>query len=210
MKIILASQSPRRKDILSMLGIPFDILPADIDESLLSNEDPSYYVHRLSIEKAQALAKEHNDSLVIGSDLTVDVDRQSLAKAENVDEARQMLELVSGKTHYTRCGYAVMKGDTVFSSGVVTTEITFKEISDNELKEYLDSGQWKGLAGSYGVQGSAAKFVQKFVGSYYDILGLPIYEIASILGKFGISIDEKHYNKLVEFDKKKIYLLNNS
>lgn len=200
MKIILASASPRRKDILSMLGVNFEIIPADIDESPLEKEDPHIYVERLSIQKALKISAIHPDCMIIGSDLTVDLDGEIYGKAENKNEARSFLEQFSGKTHMTHCGYAIIHNNRILSSGVASTFITFRKLSESDILKYLESNEWMGLAGAYGVQGGAAKFVEKFKGSYFDILGLPIYEIIANFLKFRILIYSKNIQDLIDFD----------
>lgn len=202
MQLILASASPRRKDILSMLELPFEIKPADVDESVLENENPTSYVLRLAIGKAQKISQDFPGATVIGSDLTIDLDGVSYAKAENRQEAREMLTTFLGRTHNTRCGFCVIHRGEVMSSGVTSTQITFKELSEGELSEYTESGEWQGLAGAYGVQGRAAEFVENFVGSYYDILGLPIYEITATLIKLGYEISESKLQEISISDKK--------
>lgn len=204
MKLILASSSPRRKEILSMLDIPFKIAPADIDEGFRENETPIEYVHRLSIEKAMKIADLQPQATVIGSDLTIDFEDTSYAKAESPDEARNMLTKFSGNAHYTRCGFAVIHNGMLVSSGVASTEITFREVPENELNEYIDSEEWKGLAGAYGVQGAAAKFVKDFKGSYFDILGMPVYEIGGVLLKLGYKISESEFAKVLKRDQEEV------
>lgn len=204
MNLILASASPRRKEILSMLDIPFEIIPADIDENVLANESPIDYVHRLSIEKAKKVADIHPKATVIGSDLTVDFRNDSYAKAENADEAKSMLKKFSGNTHYTRCGFAVIHRGILISSGIASTKITFRKIPEDELNVYVDTEEWRGKAGAYGVQGAAAKFVQDFNGSYFDILGLPIYEIGVVLIKLGYKSSNSVFEEIQIKDKAEI------
>ncbi len=187
-KIILASASPRRKQILEKLNIPFTIEPADIDESVIEEETPCHYVERLAIEKAQKISTLYPEAFVIGSDLTCDLDGVSIGKAKDAAMAREMLKNFSGREHYGRCGWAVVKGSCVLASGVATTFVSFKDLDEEQINKYLDSKQWLGLAGAYGVQNDGAKFIKLFKGSYYDILGLPIYHVASALMSFGVGI----------------------
>jgi septum formation protein len=200
--IILASSSPRRKEILEKLNIPFAIIPADIDESTRSNETPFQYVERLAIEKAQKVSTTYPESFVIGSDLTCDIDGRAIGKATNRDEAKLFLTDFSGKTHFGRCGYAITKGSLILASGVATSIVTFKQIDSQQLEDYLDSNQWQGLGGAYGIQNDGKNLLQGFQGSYYDILGLPIYHIIETLITFGFSISPETINSIREEDLK--------
>jgi len=190
-KLILASSSPRRKEILLKLNIPFTIIPADIDESINLNELPINYVERLSIEKAKKVANLYPNAFVIGSDFTCDLENNSIAKAQNNEEARVILRNFSGKTHFGRCGYAIVKGNILLGSGVASSIVEFKELTDNQIENYVKSLQWKGLAGAYGIQNDAKEFLANFTGSYFDLVGLPIYHIASTLKAFGFDITSK-------------------
>lgn len=200
-KLILASSSPRRKEILEKLAVPFLVVPADIDESTRPDESPCLYVERLAQEKAQKVALQFPNAFVIGSDLTCDLDSQSVGKAKNSLEAGTMLANFSGKTHFGRCGYAVIKGSMVLGRGVATTVVNFKKLSTKQIADYLDSNQWVGLAGAYGVQNNGKNFLSSFQGSYYDILGLPIYQIAEILITYGFKISPDKIALLRQDDK---------
>lgn len=200
-QIILASASPRRREILEKLNIPFSIIPADIDESVIANETPSRYVERLAIEKAQKISAMHPEAYVIGSDLTCDLDGVSVGKAKDANIAKDMLKAFSARSHYGRCGWAVIKDSCVLASGVATTMISFHELSDKQINGYIASKQWIGLAGAYGVQNDAIKFVKSFRGSYYDILGLPIYHIASTLESYKVSVSMKSIEQLRKEDR---------
>lgn len=204
MELILASASPRRKEILSMLNLIFETVPADIDESLREDETPTEYVHRLSIEKAMKIAALYPQATVIGSDLTIDLDNISYAKAENPQAAKRMLGNFSNKTHYTRCGFAVIHENILVSSGIASTQITFRDITESELADYVKSEEWRGLAGAYGVQGSAAEFVKDFRGSYFDILGMPIYEIGAVLMKLGYKVSSADFAYVLSKDREEV------
>jgi septum formation protein len=204
-KLILASASPRRKTILEKLKIPFTILPADIDESTRDGETPSQYVERLSIEKAQKISKQFPDAFVIGSDLTCDFDGKAIGKAIDNDDAKSMLTSFSNRSHFGRCGWAILKGSIVLASGVASTTVTFKKITQKQISEYIDSGRTEGLAGAYGIQDIGKSFLDDFCGSYYDILGLPIYLIAEFLISYGFEIDIDVLSKIRE--EEKIFLL---
>ncbi len=194
-KLILASTSPRRKQILEMLGVEFEVRAVDVDESIVAGESPYDYVHRLAIAKAQAGAAEgaagslpgqNTQEIIIGGDVTIDRDGIALAKAESPAEARQMLHSLSGKTHIGRDAFAVCiassgQATQLYASGVASTFVTFRELSEEDVEDYIASGEWEGKAGAYAVQGKAAGFVTDIKGSFFDILGLPIYAVAAAL-----------------------------
>jgi septum formation protein len=213
MKIILASASPRRKDIFELLGIPFSIIPADIDESVRPTENPEAYVERLAREKAATAVSltqdQFPDAFVIGSDLTLDLDGIAIGKANDRDQALQFLKNFSGRTHFGRCGWAVMQGEQLLGSGVTTTIVEFKKLTSSEIASYLDSNEWTGLGGAYGVQNHGAAFIKTFRGSYYNILGLPVYEIAETLISYGVVIASANLALLREQDLNKVVGLNN-
>jgi septum formation protein len=200
-KLVLASTSPRRKQILEMLGLEFEVRAVEVDESIIAGESPYDYVHRLAITKAQAGSGHTKEiitkatttgeiaevtyELVIGGDVTIDRDGIALAKAESPAEARQMLASLSGKTHMVRDAFALTSGGAgyceLLSSGVTTSMVTFRDLSEADIDEYLSSGEWEGKAGAYAIQGKAADFITDIQGSFYDILGLPIYAVAAAL-----------------------------
>jgi septum formation protein len=203
-KLILASSSPRRKEILTMLGIPFEIMPADIDESVQPGENPTDYVERLAVEKALKVSLQFPDAYVIGSDLSIDVDGVAMGKAPDRAVASEMLHKLSGRSHFGRASFAILQGKTILARGVSTTTISFNELQETEIETYLDSKEWLGLAGAYGVQGSASKFVTKFIGSYFDILGLPIYHLGSALSSLGFELEPNWYGKIYAADLEKL------
>ncbi len=193
-KLILASTSPRRKQILELLGLEFEVRAVEVDESILAGEAPYDYVHRLAIAKAQAGSAAgvttdtslNTQEIIIGGDVTIDRDGIALAKAESPAEARQMLASLSGKTHIGRDAFAICiaskaEATQLYASGVASTFVTFRELSEADVEDYVASGEWEGKAGAYAIQGKAAEFVTNIKGSYYDILGLPIYAVAAAL-----------------------------
>lgn len=190
-KLVLASTSPRRKQILEMLGVEFEVRAVEVDESIVAGESPYDYVHRLAIAKAHAGAalsqpRHNTQEIIIGGDVTIDRDGIALAKAESPAEARQMLHSLSAKTHIGRDAFAVClarsdEATQVYASGVSSTFITFRELSEADVEDYVASGEWEGKAGAYAVQGKAAEFITDIKGSFFDILGLPIYAVASAL-----------------------------
>lgn len=185
-RIILASTSPRRKAILEMLEIDFEVAAVEVDESIIPHERPYDYVHRLALAKAKSLADTGEKGIIIGGDVTIDVDGKALAKAESAAEARAMLRSLSGITNVVRDAFAIFAAGEEYASGVVSSFVTFKNLSEVEIDNYLSGGEWEGKAGAYAIQGEAAKFVAAIKGSYYDILGFPIYAVGAALMSLGI------------------------
>jgi septum formation protein len=186
-KVILASTSPRRQELLGMLGVEFEAIPADIDETKLETETPQEYVHRLAIGKAAKVAEMYPEAIVIGGDVTVDIHGEALAKAESRAEAKGMLQKLSGQKQIVRDAFAVFYQNQLASSGVVNCEVEFKPLTEAQLEAYLDSNEWEGKAGAYGIQGKAGAFIANIRGSYYDILGLPVYHVYAALVSLGIT-----------------------
>jgi len=210
MEIILASSSPRRKELLEMLGLEFKIMSADVDESIHPNESPFDYVYRLAINKAKVIAQINPQALVIGGDVTVDIEGESLQKAETDDEAKAMISKLSGKTHYIRDAYAVYYKGELFNSGVVTAQVRFKDINAEELTRFIATKDWVGKAGAYAIQGRAQEFVNIIIGSYFDIIGLPISQIAASLLNLGFKIDPNVLTKIYMLDQKELARFNTS
>jgi septum formation protein len=189
MKLILASQSPRRKELLAKLGVEFEAISADIDETWHEDETPYQYVQRLAIEKAMKIAGEHQEAVVIGGDTTLDFENKAIARSDNASEASAVLARLAGHTHQVHTGFALVNSNRLFASGVTSATMTFRAISTAEIEEYLRTDNWQDKAGSYAIQGKAAAFVKDFTGSYYDILGLSLYQVAAGLITVGIEFD---------------------
>lgn len=185
-KLILASQSPRRQELLTQLGYQFSCLPADIDESVLADESPSQYVERLASQKAQYIAKNQPDTtLVLGSDTCVVFQNEILGKPENLAQCVAHLSLLEGQMHQVLTAVAVVKGE-LSKSVVVSTEVEFKPLSLQEMHNYWHTGEPQDKAGSYGIQGIGGQFVKQINGSYSSVVGLPLYETAQLLASFGL------------------------
>ena len=184
--LILASQSPRRKELLKQLGYDFTCVPADIDESVLSSESPEQYVARLALAKAQAIAiKHHDDVVVLGSDTSVVFGQHILGKPESLSDCHTMLAMLSGNTHEVVTAIAGVKGQR-FEVVIVSTEVDFKTLSEKEITNYWHTGEPQDKAGAYGIQGIAGQFVKQIRGSYSAVVGLPLYETAQLLSAFGV------------------------
>lgn len=180
-RLILASSSPRRVELLAQIGItPDQIDPADIDETPLKAEMPARLAQRLASSKAAVVAQRHPEDVVLAADTVVAVGRRLLEKPADEAEARRFLKLLSGRNHRVFTGIAVVaQGRTTWR--VVDTRVTFKHLSDAEIDAYVTSGEWRGKAGGYGIQGRAAAFVQRIVGSHPAVMGLPLYEASNLL-----------------------------
>ncbi|MBA6414413.1 septum formation inhibitor Maf [Colwellia sp. 6M3] len=184
--LILASQSPRRKELLEQLGYHFTCLPADIDESVLAQETPEQYVSRLAIEKARVIAKQYDESVVVlGSDTSVIFGTHILGKPASLDECIAILSMLSGQTHQVITAVAVVKGERS-EVLVVRTEVDFKVLTEQEISRYWRTGEPQDKAGAYGIQGIAGQFVKQIRGSYSAVVGLPLYETSQLLSLFGV------------------------
>ena len=186
-RLILASASPRRLQLLQQIGIePTALKPADLDETPLKNEQPRALARRLSEEKAAAIhqAYKEDDHLggcyILAADTVVAVGRRSLPKAELAEEAIQCLTLLSGRTHKVFTGVSLVTPKGKTRSKVVETRIRFKRLT-NDIDPYIASGEWRGKAGGYAIQGIAGSFVVNLVGSYSSVVGLPLHETSNML-----------------------------
>ncbi|WP_040495191.1 Maf family protein [Ilumatobacter nonamiensis] len=176
--MVLASGSPRRRELLAGAGWEFEVRPADIDETPRRAEAPIDYVRRLSIEKAAAVAQP--GETVIAADTTVEVDGTILEKPVDDDDARRMLELLSGRSHHAHTGVTVVFGDDS-QTIVVSTSVTFVDLTDDMIEWYLATGEADDKAGAYGIQGAAAGFVERIDGSVTNVIGLPLAETVAML-----------------------------
>ncbi len=184
--LILASASPRRLALLKQIAItPADITPADIDEAPLLGETPRDYVARLAAEKAGAVSAKFEGAFVLAADTAVACGRRILPKSEDEETARDCLTLLSGRAHRVFTGVALAKPDGGISSRVVETRVKVRRLSQASIEEYLRSAEWDGKAGGYGIQGLFAKHIVSIVGSYTNIVGLPLYETANMIAGAG-------------------------
>ena len=179
MNLILASQSPRRKELLDLFHLPFEIRVADIDETMDSRKSPFDEVARVSRAKAQAIPREEND-VVIAADTIVVCSGQVLGKPRDAADAMRMLSLLSGRDHQVMTGMTVLRGEKCVSCTEVT-DIHFRTLSEKEIRNYVATGEPMDKAGSYGIQGGAALFAEKMVGDYYNVMGLPVCRLGMIL-----------------------------
>ena len=188
MQLILASQSPRRKELLGLFHIPFTVCVADIDETMDLHKPVYDEVARVSCAKAQAVACDPED-VVIAADTVVVCDGQVLGKPADKADAYRMLRLLSGRDHQVMTGMTVLRGDKKLTCTEVT-DIHFRELSDREIYSYIETGEPMDKAGSYGIQGGAALFVQRLNGDYYNVMGLPVCRLALALQQIAPEIME--------------------
>ena len=179
MSLILASASPRRKELLGLFHIPFSIRVADIDETMDSNAAPFDEVARVSRLKALAVPREEND-VVIAADTIVVCGGRVLGKPHSEEEAVSMLRLLSGRDHQVMTGVTVVTGETRETFTEVT-DIHFRELSEKEIRAYVATGEPMDKAGAYGIQGGAALFCSRMVGEYYNVMGLPVCRLGETL-----------------------------
>lgn len=184
--LILASASPRRVALLEQVGIvPDKIIPADIDETVVKGESPRALAGRLAGEKAARVAVEHPDAYVLAADTVVGCGRRILEKPTDENEERRFLKLLSGRRHKVVGGIAFIRpaGETV--SRVVETIVQFKKLNKKEIEDYIQSGEWQGKAGGYGIQGRAEGYIKFIRGSYSNVVGLSLYDTMQILNGSG-------------------------
>jgi septum formation protein len=194
-RLVLASASPRRLALLAQIGVkPDAILPSEIDETPLRGEAPRALAERLSMEKASvaaAVAQKADDSsprLTLAADTVVGVGRRILPKCETLDQAAACLNLLSGRGHRVYTGLALIAPGGGARRRVVETRLRFKRLSRGEIEAYLGSGEWRGKAGGYAIQGLAGAFVERLVGSYSNVVGLPLAETAALLAGHGYHV----------------------
>ncbi len=201
--VVLASGSPRRLALLAQMGIePKAVIPAEIDETPQPREAPRLLAARLARTKAEAAQPTVRrdpalaEGFVIAADTVVAVGSRILPKAELVDEAAACLRLLSGRAHRVFTGVCVLTPKGARRERVVETRLRFKRLSSADMDAYLASGEWRGKAGGYAVQGIAEAFVTKIVGSYSNVVGLPLYEVMSLLGGEGYPVQFNWQNRL--------------
>lgn len=183
----LASASPRRRQLLDLIGVPHVVTPADIDETPHAGELPGDYVVRLAREKADAIWARHQDLPVFAADTTVVVDGEILGKPESAEDARSMLGKLSGRGHFVHTGIALRTRHGI-EDMLSTTEVEFAELTDDMIEAYWQSGEPQGKAGAYAIQGLGAVFVSDIAGSYTGVMGLPLFETAELLRHAGIPV----------------------
>jgi septum formation protein len=188
LEVILASQSPRRRDLLDLIGITHVVRPADIDESVLPDEAPIPHCERLARSKAATLAVRSPDAVVIAADTIVVLDGEILGKPADGEEARATLARLSGRTHTVHTAMAVaLGGQTV--SAVESVQVTFRPLTADEIAAYVATGEPMDKAGAYGIQGFGATIVERIDGDYFSVMGLGLRRLVALLAELGLRYD---------------------
>jgi septum formation protein len=181
--LLLASASPRRRELLERVGVSLEVRPADIDETPRPDEDPQAYVARIARDKAAAVARQPGQ-WSLAADTTVTIDGKILGKAESPAEATQMLQLLSGREHHVATAFCV-RGDSGHRDGLVLSTVVMIEMSPQVITDYVASGEWRGKAGAYAIQGIGAALVREVRGSVTNVIGLPLVEVLEALSAMG-------------------------
>ena len=183
--LVLASASPRRAELLTAAGYDFTIDPADVDESVFAEETPEQYVLRVARDKARAVAGRRGPgAMVLGADTTVVVDGEILAKPADESDAARMLQALAGRVHDVLTGIVVVYGERELGE-VVSTRVRLLPLDQDEIRWYVGTGEPMGKAGAYGIQGRAARFVDRIEGSWSNVVGLPVATVSEMIKRFG-------------------------
>ncbi|WP_353141895.1 Maf-like protein [Acinetobacter pragensis] len=185
--LILASSSPRRKELLGQLGLNFDIFSPDVDESVLADESAAVYVERLARVKAQAIQLRFPAALIVAADTSLGVDGRILGKPESKQHAFEIWAQISGRKHDVFSGVCVRTKEQICSI-VVRTQVEFQTLSLQDMEDYWATGEPLGKAGAYAIQGIAARYIPRIEGSYSNVVGLPLHETAQLLMRFKMKI----------------------
>lgn len=190
-RLILASASPRRRDLLNKIGLEFEIIPAEINEADIKEADPKILVQKLAELKAKEVGVGHGSALIIAADTVVAIEGMILGKPTNRSDAERMLTILSGQKHEVYTGLAIyQKNESAAKSEVIldVSTVWMRSFDAKERKAYLDTGEPFDKAGSYAIQGYGALLVEKILGSYFTIMGLPLHKLAELLPQYGINL----------------------
>jgi len=188
-KIVLASASPRRKELLEKTGLRFDVDPVETDENMESGKNPHEIVRKISLQKALSVSGRHKDTVIIAADTIGFLNGQIIGKPHNSDEAKKILQLLSGKSHTVITGFTIIdSANNKTVSRSVETKVFIKKLSQQEIDAYLSTGEPLDKAGAYGIQGLGSVIVEKIEGDYYNVVGLPLNALSEALKAFGINI----------------------
>lgn len=188
MKVILASASPRRRQLLDLVGIPHAVCPADIDESVFAGESPETHAERLARRKAFVIVSGNAESLVIAADTIVVVEDEILGKPAHVADAMRMLRMLNGRKHTVVTAVAVALGGRI-ASAVERVDVTFRRLSESEMERYVATGEPMDKAGAYGIQGFGATIVSGIEGDYFAVMGLPLVRLIELMKQLGVSYE---------------------
>jgi septum formation protein len=187
MHILLASTSPRRRELLELLSLQFRIVPPTCEETLSPHLSPSKQTRQLAQDKAQSVAIQHPQDLVIGSDTVIEIDGKLLGKPENMQEAETMLRLLRGRCHQVHTGVAIIRQATHMSMDFVeTAQVWIESFDETTLQSYLSTKESLGKAGAYSIQGEGAQLIERIEGDYPTIVGLPLWRMAKVLEEQGV------------------------
>jgi septum formation protein len=188
-KIVLASKSPRRKELLTQIGLDFIVDVSEIDEDKFKNLAPQSLVKKLSRVKAEKVAKRHKNAIIIAADTLVVLGKELIGKPKDEKDAVRILKKLSGKTHTVITGFTILDSKTKRQiTEIVKSKLKFKELSNQEIKDYVTTKEPMDKAGGYGIQGKASVFIERINGDFSNIVGLPIFSLCKALKKFGINI----------------------
>jgi septum formation protein len=188
-KIILASASPRRKELLEKIGLKFDVEPSDYEEEINSGLEPHELVRQISVKKAESVAARYKDAIIIAADTIGVISNKIIGKPHTENEARKMLKEISGKSHSVITGFTIL--DTAANktiSRTVNTRVYIKKLTKQEIDAYVKTGEPLDKAGAYAIQGRGAVIVEKIEGDYYNVMGLPLNALTTALKEFGINV----------------------
>jgi len=184
-RVVLASASPRRRDLLNLIGIAHEVRPANIDETVRPRESPRRYAERLAREKASAIASRDPDLITIGADTVVVIDRKVLGKPADASDAARMLRMLSGREHTVITAVAVSRGRKL-RSAIEEVRVKFRRLRDDEIDEYIAMGEPMDKAGAYGIQGYGATIVERIEGDYFAVMGLPLVRLVGLMRDVGV------------------------
>lgn len=188
-QIILASSSPRRKKLLEQLGLTIKVVPSNIDEKLNPRLKPKSQAETLSLEKAKAVSGKYKDAIVLAADTIVYIGEEILGKPANADDAKRMLRKLSGKQHSVITGFTIIStADRKIITDSVETKVTFRKLTESEIKNYVKKENTLDKAGAYGAQGFGSLIIEKIDGDFFNVVGLPVSKIIPLLKKFGIEV----------------------
>lgn len=185
LRVVLSSRSPRRHQLLDLIGIPHEVVPADIDESVRPRERPGKHAERLAREKAEAVAGNDPNLVAIGADTIVIIDGKILGKPTSVVDAGSMLNLLSGRKHTVVTAVAVARGKRI-RSALEEVSVKFRKLTDDEIDAYIATGEPMDKAGAYGIQGYGATIVERIEGDYFAVMGLPLVRLVSLLAEVDV------------------------
>jgi septum formation protein len=188
-KIILASASPRRKELLEKIGLKFEVDASDCEKEIDLTPEPDELVRRISMTKAESVAARHENAIIIAADTIGVIGKKILGKPQTANEASKMLQEISGKSHLVITGFTILDtGTNKIFTGTVSTTVHVKKLTQKEIAAYVKTGEPLDKAGAYAIQGLGAVIIEKIEGDYYNVMGLPLQALTEALKEFGISV----------------------